>query len=356
MREHRGRDADDSQPDRERQRSIRLDERPGEEREAGADHERTRPSLRAASRGDEARRDERDAGHDREGGERRAVAPKLAPLDRSRGQRGAGGGGGTDADHDRVRAELGAGRCERRGQRSEPQRSWLPPSRIPATHETACMSTRYRRRKSRAGHTAVRGRRQARSSHVPPRAHRRRQQRLPRSGATAARAERLRRRRRGRERQPGLSRRRRRTAPIWRSSTCSYRTSTGSRSQNGFPRLDPAPRVILTSSLDGIRFRGAGGGQPRARLHSQSATSRPRDRSAARIDPLRRASVRSSHAFPRHCSASTSNTPIRSRTRRRLSASSSPTTPCFCARASPACSRARDSRSSGRAARPRICC
>ena len=34
MREHRGRDQADDQPDRERQRAIRLDERPGEEREA----------------------------------------------------------------------------------------------------------------------------------------------------------------------------------------------------------------------------------------------------------------------------------------------------------------------------------
>ena len=117
MREHRGGIPSDSQPDRERQRPICLDERPGEEREAGADHERARPPFRAAGRGDEARRDERDAGHDREGGERRALVTKLAPLDRRRGQRRAGGSGGTDADHDRVRAELRAGCRERRGQR-----------------------------------------------------------------------------------------------------------------------------------------------------------------------------------------------------------------------------------------------
>ena len=113
----------DSQADRERQRAVRLDERPREEREAGADHERARPPLRAASRSDEARRDERDAGHDREGGERRALAAKLAPLDRRRGQRRARGSGGADADHDRVRAELGAGCCERGQRRSSTEAS-----------------------------------------------------------------------------------------------------------------------------------------------------------------------------------------------------------------------------------------
>ena len=39
MREHRGRDPEHNQAERERHRAIRVDERPGEEREAGADHE-----------------------------------------------------------------------------------------------------------------------------------------------------------------------------------------------------------------------------------------------------------------------------------------------------------------------------
>jgi hypothetical protein len=66
----------------------------------------------AAGRSDEARPDERDTGQDCESGQRRAVASKLAPFDRSRGERGANGGGGADAEDDRVRAKLGSGRCE----------------------------------------------------------------------------------------------------------------------------------------------------------------------------------------------------------------------------------------------------
>ena len=42
--------------------------------------------------------------------------------------------------------------------------------------------------------------------------------------------------------------------PTWRSSTCSCPTSTGSRSPSGSRALDPAPEVILTSSLDGTDF------------------------------------------------------------------------------------------------------
>ena len=59
-----------------------------------------------------------------------------------------------------------------------------------------------------------------------------------------------------------LSRRRRRTAPTWRSSTCSCPTSTASRSPSGSPRLDPAPEVILTSSLDGTDFGALVAGSP----------------------------------------------------------------------------------------------
>ena len=57
---------------------------PAKSTKPGADHERARPALGTARRSDEARRDERDAGHDREGGQRRAVAAQLAPLDRGR--------------------------------------------------------------------------------------------------------------------------------------------------------------------------------------------------------------------------------------------------------------------------------
>jgi hypothetical protein len=102
MRQHSSRNPAHDQPDRERHRPICLDERPGEEHEAGADHERAGPPLRAARRRDQACGDERDTGHDRERGQRRAVAPQRAPLDGSRSQRSASGSRGTDADDDRV--------------------------------------------------------------------------------------------------------------------------------------------------------------------------------------------------------------------------------------------------------------
>ena len=102
MRENRGRDGSHDQPDRKRQRSIRLDERPREEREARTDHERARPPFTTASRGDEASGDEGDAGNDRKGGQRGAVATKLVPLDRRRGQRRRNDGGGADADRERA--------------------------------------------------------------------------------------------------------------------------------------------------------------------------------------------------------------------------------------------------------------
>ena len=105
-----------------------------------------------------------------------------------------------------------------------------------------------------------------------------------------------------------------------------------------------------------IRFRGAGRGQPRARLHSQRRSVGRRRSKRCSHRPAEPASVRQSRAFPRHSVASTSSITIRSPARKRRSASSSPTTPCFCARASPVCSSARDSRSWARAARPRICC
>ena len=91
-----------TKPDRERQRSIRLDQRPREEREARPDHERARPPFTTASRGDEAGGDEGDAGNDRKGGQRGAVAPKLVPLNRRRGQRRRNDGGGADADRERA--------------------------------------------------------------------------------------------------------------------------------------------------------------------------------------------------------------------------------------------------------------
>ena len=99
-----GRDEGDSQPDRERQRSVCLDKRSGEEREPGAHHERARPSLAAAGRSDEACRDERDTGHDRESSQSRAVAPKLAARDCGRSQGSACGCGNADPDDDRVPA------------------------------------------------------------------------------------------------------------------------------------------------------------------------------------------------------------------------------------------------------------
>ena len=121
-------------------------------------------------------------------------------------------------------------------------------------------------------------------------------------------------------------------------------------------RLDPAPRVILTSSLDGSDFGALITGSPALGFIPEGRAVGRRDRNAARIRRADPASRPSRRGFPRHSLASTSSITIRSRTRARRSASSSPTTPCFCARASPVCSSARDSRSWARAARPRICC
>ena len=125
--------------------------------------------------------------------------------------------------------------------------------------------------KSRASHTADRSSRQARSSNGP-RAFSSSTTTAP--SATAARQllERSRLRRRGRGREPAR-------AASSEAKTHSpdrgdrRRAAAGLRRLRGrraaFTRSIPAPRVILTSSLDGSRFRRARHGQLRARLHSE---------------------------------------------------------------------------------------
>ena len=101
--------------------------------------------VHRSGRRDEATRpadDERDAGHDREGGQRGAVARSWPRWIAAAASRRAGGSGDTDSDDDRVRAELGAGCCERGQPRSSRQGS--PPFRTraltrrpPCRHATA---------------------------------------------------------------------------------------------------------------------------------------------------------------------------------------------------------------------------